>query len=174
MEILIPGLILVALMVYVSTKIKKNAVDAFAEETITTDDFILVKPDGFLHNLNGDPALLFEAYSKDFGTGDDQDVRQATIEMRKITGQPFDSVCDIAKNGAIDVIERKGLDVGDLPARSIEVERETDGRLMTDHFFIIDAKDEVFELKTSALKEFNGDYLQKIDRMEDSVQIKNR
>ena len=59
MEILIPGLILVALMVYVSTKIKKNAVDAFGEETITTDDFVLIKPEGFLHNLNGDPALLF-------------------------------------------------------------------------------------------------------------------
>lgn len=66
MEILIPGLILVALMVYASTRIKRNAAAAFDAEAIETDDFVIQKPEGFLHNLNGDPKFAFEAYSKDF------------------------------------------------------------------------------------------------------------
>lgn len=66
MEILIPGLIIVALMVYASTRIKRNAAAAFDPEAIETDDLVIQKPEGFLHNLNGDPKFAFEAYSKDF------------------------------------------------------------------------------------------------------------
>src|SRR5687767_8261126 len=53
MELLIPGLILVALMVYASTRIKRTAAAAFDRETVDTEDFIIQKPEGFLHNLHG-------------------------------------------------------------------------------------------------------------------------
>jgi hypothetical protein len=66
MELLIPGLILVALMVYASTRIKRSAAEAFEPETVETDDFVIQKPEGFLHNLNAGRDVLFEAYSKDF------------------------------------------------------------------------------------------------------------
>ena len=67
MELLIPGLILVALMVWASTRIKKNAAAAFDAEVIETESFSIRKPEGFLHVLNDDSGLAFRSYSKDFG-----------------------------------------------------------------------------------------------------------
>ena len=82
MELLIPGLILVALMVYASTKIKRTAAAAFEPETIETDEFSIEKPDGFLNVLNRDPALELDMYSKEFGHEITSDKRQARVELR--------------------------------------------------------------------------------------------
>lgn len=82
MEFLIPGLILVALMVYASTKIKRSAAAAFEAEKIETDDFCVEKPEGFLNVLNLDPSLKLDVYSKDFGTGDAAGFRAARFEVR--------------------------------------------------------------------------------------------
>mgnify|MGYP007097599700 CR=1 FL=1 len=48
MELLIPGLILVALMVWASTKIKRSAAQAYAAESIETEYFAIEKPDGLI------------------------------------------------------------------------------------------------------------------------------
>src|SRR5688572_14747060 len=80
MEILIPGLILVALMAWASTKIKKRAADAFEAETIETDDYVLRKPEGFLHVV-GSETHEFEAYSRESYEEDNSQARRATIEI---------------------------------------------------------------------------------------------
>jgi archaellum component FlaG (FlaF/FlaG flagellin family) len=81
MELLIPGLALVALMVYASTRIKKSAAKAYESETIETDDFVIIKPAGFLAVVGGDPAYAFEAYTKDFGSDETSDIRKATVHV---------------------------------------------------------------------------------------------
>src|SRR5687767_13384680 len=81
MEILIPGLILVALMIYASTRIKKSAAMAFESETVETEAFVIVKPTGFLNVIGGDPRYAFEAYTKDFGPGSLSDIRKATAHI---------------------------------------------------------------------------------------------
>jgi hypothetical protein len=77
MELLIPGLILVALMIWASTKIKRSAADAFKEEHIDGDGFAIDKPEGFLVRAS-DGDFLFDAYSKEFGTGTADNIRAAT------------------------------------------------------------------------------------------------
>lgn len=96
MELLIPGLILVALMVYASTRIKRSAAAAFESETIETDEFIIKKPDGFLSVLGGDPKYAYEAYSRDFGTGDDANTRLAHVYL--FEGSP-EIAADRAEDG---------------------------------------------------------------------------
>ncbi|MBX3293504.1 MAG: hypothetical protein KF881_11520 [Acidobacteria bacterium] len=91
MELLIPGLILVALMVYASTRIKKTAAAAFEPETIETDEFYIEKPEGMLHVLNGDPAKEFESYSKEYGKGAQDNIRQIRAEIIKIKGKSLSS-----------------------------------------------------------------------------------
>ncbi len=108
MEIFIFGVILVALMVYVSTKIKKVAAAAFERETIEAEDFTLSKPKGFIHPLNENSAFAFEAYTKDFGTDEAKDFRQARAKLRVISALSFDAVCKHAKQSA-DVIKSKNF-----------------------------------------------------------------
>jgi hypothetical protein len=81
MELLIPGLILVGLMVYASTRIKRNAAQAFEQETIETAEYTLTKPAGMLQVINGDPGLAFEAYSKEIGTVGRKDFRMVTATI---------------------------------------------------------------------------------------------
>lgn len=97
MELLIPGLIIVALMVYASTRIKKTAAAAFEAEEIETDEFFIQKPTGFLHNLNGDPKYLFEAYSKEFSKADDKR-RAGTATITKIANARLDVIAKELSN----------------------------------------------------------------------------
>src|SRR4051812_15343952 len=83
MELLVPGLIIVALMVYASTKIKRHSVKAFEGEKIEGNGFSLIKPDGFLHNLNTSDESDFEAYSKEFGEGSASDRRRALLKLKR-------------------------------------------------------------------------------------------
>src|SRR5262249_40692599 len=75
MELLIPGLILAALMAYVSTRIKRSAARAFAAETIEGDGFAIIKPEGFLHLSDENTGYAFEAYSKEFGRDSAENIR---------------------------------------------------------------------------------------------------
>ena len=99
MELLIPGLLLVAFMVWASTRIKKTAAAAFDAETIETGEFIIQKPEGFLHNLNGDPKYIFEAYSKEYSKANDK-VRAGTATITKIENETLNKVVDGLIQGA--------------------------------------------------------------------------
>lgn len=81
MEILIIGIIVVALMAYVSTRVKRSAAAAFQAETVETSEYSIQKPDGFLSMIGGDPQFAFEAYSKDFGTGPAEKLRQVRATL---------------------------------------------------------------------------------------------
>ncbi|MEP7076957.1 MAG: hypothetical protein ABI878_14215 [Acidobacteriota bacterium] len=173
MELLILGVILVALMAYASTRIKKNAAKAFEQELVETDDFSLLKPEGFLNKINGvDPGYVFQAYSKEFGKDEAENTRQATIDITISKGGSFADVCGETKKDSTSVIERKGLEVSGFKAWSIEAEREIDGHEMVVHALIVDAPRRIFSLRSSVLKEHNNDFLRKIDEMEDSLEIK--
>jgi hypothetical protein len=100
MEILIVGVIIVALMAYASTKIKKSAAQAFEREEIETEDFSIIKPAGFINPINDKSAYPFEAYTKDLGTNAAKNLRQARATLRVVTGVDFPTVCRDTKNSA--------------------------------------------------------------------------
>ena len=109
MELLIPGLILVALMVYASTRIKKTAAAAFDPETIETGEFVIQKPEGFLHNLNGDPKYIFEAYSKEYSKTNDK-LRAGTATITRLSNSPFGDVINDLRS---DDVQSEGTEVID-------------------------------------------------------------
>ena len=63
MEILIIGVIVVALMAYASTKIKKSAREAFEVEVFENEGFTITKPEGFIIPYNKN----ISAYSDETG-----------------------------------------------------------------------------------------------------------
>ncbi len=171
MELLIPGLILVALMVYASTKIKKTAAAAFEAETIETDDFVLEKPEGFLNILNRDPALEVDAYSREFGVETTADIRQARIEVRHYR------VCKMDE--AIAILQEKSTIKSDISEvinerkyRLIEAERIEKGIGYCETFKLTEKGKDVFELKVIALEEKNDDISRKIDDIVLSFAVK--
>jgi hypothetical protein len=84
MELLIPGLILVALMVYASTRIKRSVARAFESEKFENAEFSIVKPDGFLIPIEDETAGRFNALSREFGKDDYDGVRCVAAAVKVV------------------------------------------------------------------------------------------
>lgn len=168
MEILIPGLIVVALMVYISTRIKRKAASAFEAETIETDEFVIQKPEGFLHNLNAKPSNIFEAYSKDFGK-EHPEVRIGEISLRKSSGQTLDAVvAELAADGTITEDFTEVL--GERSYRIVEVRRSHDSIESESSYKLAEAHGGVYRLEVKALKANSDD--QWVETFVDSFRVK--
>jgi hypothetical protein len=105
MEFVIPGLILVAVMVYVSTRIKRSAAEAYEAETVATELFSIRKPDGFVAIAVPEPPLLFQAHTKDFGTGEREQDRLISAAVRRSAGDDLDEVTSEWHIGEDRVVE---------------------------------------------------------------------
>ncbi len=167
MEILIPGLILVALMVWASTKIKKRAADAFEAEFIETDTYSLQKPEGFLHVI-GDPAHEFRAYSKEFGKDSNSGVRQATIEIDIFRDNDLTGVRDLTESSAaVTKIRAEGPDTFELETK------ETANEIDVDAVYKLVVRDNwVYRLRFAVLGEHSEDHLRKIEETVDSFTVR--
>lgn len=171
MELLIPGLILVALMVWASTRIKRNAAAAFDAELIETGEFSIAKPEGFLHVLNDDSGLAFRAYSKDFGTVGNRDVRRSTIEVEELRGTNVDQrLKEIsAEAESIDPVETY-IDGGEKAAL-VRTRTVADGGEFDVARKLITRGDTVYEVRVATLSESIGTHLNEVESVLDSFRV---
>lgn len=171
MELLIPGLLLVALMVYASTKIKKTAAEAFEAETIETDAFILEKPAEFLNIINRDPALELDVYSRDYGLEHASEVRQARVEIRRFENSTIDEAVERIRDSATvksDIAEI----INERKYRLIEAERIEKGIGYREIYKIAARGATVYELKVIALEDANEDVTRRIETIVASFILK--
>jgi hypothetical protein len=168
MEILIPGLALVALMVYVSTRIKRSAAKAFDEEVVETDDFTITKPGGWF--IPADPAdLAFAAYSKEFGTGEAGSVRQIAAELRIHDGKTPKTVRDAIVADASKIVSEQHLAGG---AMILETEKTEKGILFEVERRLVEKEGTVFEMAVTALSETKEAQQRNIDTLLSSFEVK--
>ena len=165
MEILIPGLILVALMVWASTKIKKQAADAFEEEVIETELYSLHKPEGFLHVI-GDPDHEIMAYSRDFGTGDKIGVRRGTIELDIFPGSDPATVRD----GVVQAAAASRPDTDN--AYRFETDETVNEFAFIAFYKIVAGRSATYRLRFAVLTEHADDYLRRINETLDSFTVR--
>jgi hypothetical protein len=170
MEILIGGLILVALMAYASTRIKRSAAQAFAAETVETDEFVIQKPDGFLTVVNGDPQYAFEAYSKEFGTEDATEFRLGTATI-KIMSASADADTEIRDSGA-EIISDINEIIGENHYRLVEAKRIKKDIAFRVLYKTAEAGAKKYVLEINALANAPDEFSRKIESMLDSFEIK--
>lgn len=173
MECLIPGLILVGLMIYASTRLKRATADAFDRETIETEEFYIQKPEGFLHNLHPDPEYVFEAYSKEFSR-EHPDIRIGTARIKKFVGESVERVA-VKVLGSDYIPEGYSLedylDTSDKRLYSFDVIRREDGGVQTEtHYKFGEAYGSVYVLEVRALEGSWDD--QWVEAFFDSFRIK--
>lgn len=168
MEILIPGLALVALMVYVSTRIKRSAAKAFDEEVVETDDFTITKPQGFLIPTEV-TNFAFAAYSKDFGTGDAGSIRQVSAEIRIHDGKTLENIRDAVVARSSKVVSEQHLAGG---ATMLETEISEDGNVLEADWRLVEKDRNVYELAVIALSETKPLQQRNIDTLLTSFEVK--
>jgi hypothetical protein len=172
MEILIFGVILVALMVFVSTKIKKSAAQAFEQEAIETEDFKIIKPKGFINPINEDSAYAFEAYTKELGENDAKNFRQAQAKLRIITDSNFETVCENSKASTDKILSEKRFEnprVFLLESESVE----KDVSIISSWKIVENIqKGKVYELQISVLEAYREDYAARTGEMINTFIVK--
>lgn len=169
MEILIPGLILVALMVYVSTRIKKNAAKAYDEEFVETDDFSITKPEGFILPVDENSEFAFAAFSKDFGSEEAGEIRQVSAELRIHESKTLEAVHQEIKAKSERIVSEQKLANG---TQIIEAERIENGVVLESEYRLVRRNGKVFELSVAVLPETKEALSRKIDRMLTSFEVK--
>jgi hypothetical protein len=176
MEILIVGAALVALMVYVSTKIKKSAATAFERETIENEDFKLIKPEGFISPVDENSDFAFEAYTKDFGKNDADEFRQAQANLVVISDSGFEAVIENITEVDEKVLEKNFLTNSLEEQKICLIESEKIEKNITLKVFykIIESSQnqKVYNLRVSILDAYLEEYRIRVNDMLDSFVVK--
>jgi len=176
MEIFIAGVILVALMVYASTKIKKTAAAAFEPEIIDAEDFRLVKPEGYIHPFKDNSVLAFEAYTKDFGFEEAKDFRRSRATLNVIPNSDFETICKNAKK-TVDKITSKRF-IEDTPADQkiflLETEKSENGVKFFTVWKIVEsrARRKIYQFQVSVLEEYREELAEAASQMIGSFEVK--
>lgn len=164
MELLIPGLILVALMVWASTKIKRKAAQAFAAERIEGEGFGLDKPEGFLSRVEPGEGLLFDAYSRDFGAGKTANLRAATAIVYS-TDNTISESASLEQSRLTNSKRDEPLENGRDRSIVVRGETERDGHVFDVSEKFIQKDGRTLVLKIEVLKEQYDDFARKIEDM---------
>jgi len=176
MEILIVGVLLVALMAYVSTKIKKSAAQAFEREEIETENFAIIKPAGFINPINDDSAFAFEAYTNDLGTDKARIFRRARATLRIISGLNFETVCRDTKNSAGRILSKKFIEAAPEEQKVFLLESEkTEQEVKTFSFWkIVESREQrkVYELQIAVLEDYREDLADEVSEMIESFAVR--
>ncbi len=169
MEILIVGSIIVALMVYASTKIKKSAAQAYEEETIDREDFFLVKPEGLLNPIRSESEFAFEAYSKDYGEEEAGKIRQVLVTLKVLTDKKFTEVCRAAKQSVDKILSEEKIGKGTFLLKGEKAETGVETEIY--HKIIADEQ-KIYDLEITVLGETREAYEERIDRLIESFRVK--
>ncbi len=172
MEILIVGSIIVALMVWASTRIKRDAAAAYNEEAIEADGFRLRKPEGFIHLLNDDSGLAFRANSKDFGLGDAAEKYQATITVERHEGKTPDAVAAAIKESASEAANEEKFVEQDRKNIRIDFAVVEEGVNIRRYVRLVGTDAATFELRADVLGDLAESYSEKIENLIASFEVK--
>jgi len=167
MELLIPGLILVALMAWASTRIKKRAADAFEAELIETESYSLRKPEGFLHVL-GDPQHDFNAHTSEFSEEENSQVRRAAIEIDVVRDRSLSEVRDQIRKKA-ESSEIRNETEADIELVADETANQT---AVSAFYKIVSGGSSIYRLRFAVVAAQKKEFLLRIEETLDSFKIK--
>jgi hypothetical protein len=151
-------------MAYASTRIKRAAARAFEAEAIAGDGFSLEKPDGFLVRADARDGLLFDAYSKEFGTGAAENVRAATAVVVTSTERVKKAAkSEAARLKKSEIGER--FELGEAHGVLVTGERVGDGHDFQVTSKILEQGSRTRILRIEVLKEKTADLSAKVEKM---------
>lgn len=162
-----------ATLFYISSRVRRAAKEAFESETIERDEFVIVKPEGFINPIKDESKFAFEAYSKDFGKGENaENFNQAEIFVSIFPDGNFAEICAEAKKNAGEILSEENSEA----EKSCLIKSEETLESVTAYKFykIIEsaARGEVCQLKISVLEGFLPDYQIRVNETLESFRLK--
>jgi hypothetical protein len=158
--------VFIAVLLTISSRIRNAASRAFEREEVETDEFSLVKPEGLIYPINAKSAYAFEAYTKDFGKGDAEDLRRAHVSVG-VSEKDFSQVCGETKSAAGEILSEETARETCL----IESKKTLENAAAYNFYKIIGGE-KTYTLKISVLEDSLDDFRDKIDETLKSFRLK--
>lgn len=173
MEILIIGIILVALMAYVSTKIKKTSAAAYQPELLDAAEYSVIKPEGYIVPWNEE--IAFKAVSKEMGIGEGaENFYQSRADLRVFSDLSFEEICRGARKSVKKIISEEIAKDGDLKFCFIHAQNFDKETSIEVFYKIVEntPTKKVFELQVSVLSDAMDAYSAKASEILQSFTLK--
>jgi hypothetical protein len=164
--------IFITVLLTISSRIRKAANLAYEPEAIETDEFFLTKCEGLIHPLNAKSNFAFEAYTRDLGKGDAEDLRQMHVFVSVFSNTDLAGICAETKKAAGEILSEE---LAENEKICLIKSEETIENATAYNFYKIVGSDEhpkVYVLKVSVLKEFAEEYQERIDETLESFRLK--
>ncbi|MBL8180588.1 MAG: hypothetical protein JNL64_03140 [Blastocatellia bacterium] len=170
-DVLILGLIIVALMVYASTRIKRISREAFEFERIETDDFVVEKPDGLLNVVAPRAPLLLDGYSRDFGEENASNIRKVQYSLVLRSGVDMAAAFgDIKSLG--NIVSDENIVIDGMKYRDVSVEFTVDSIGYRELYRLCGNADGTFVFKATMLEDAGDELDAAVGKMLASFQVK--
>lgn len=166
----------IAVLLFISSRIRRVASRAFEPETIENAEFKISKPAGFLHPLNNDSGFPFEAYSREFGEKGAGRLRKSLVKMNVYDGLNFKNACQTAKKNADNVYSE--TTPGNVPKGQkicmMEGEKTEDDVKRLVFHKIVESKNQnkTYDLEVSILEANEDEYIGKASEFINSFTVK--
>ena len=165
----------IAVLLFISSRIRRVANRAFEPETIENAEFKISKPAGFLHPLNNDSGFPFEAYSREFGEKGGR-WRKSLVKLNVYDGLNFKNACQTAKKNVDNVYSETMSD--NVPKGQkiclIEGEKIEDEINSLVFHKIVESKNQnkTYDLEVSILEANQDEYIGKASEFINSFTVK--
>lgn len=166
----------IAVLMFVSSRIRRVANRAFEPETVETAEFKINKPEGYLHPLNNDSKFAFEAYSRELGEKGAGRLRKSLVKLNVNEGSNFGKVVRSVKQNADNIYSETAPE--NVPPNQkiclLEGYKTEDGIKRTVFHKIVESRNQnkTYDLEVTVLEANEDEYIGKASELINSFTVK--
>lgn len=167
----------IALLLFISTKIRNAASAAYEPENIERDSFRIYKPEGFLNPVDYTEKTPFEAYTREVGERAAGRLRKSLVKLTVSDGLNFDNLRKEIKQNAQEFVSVNFDENAPENQRIclIETRNENENEVTTvilNKIVESQPQKKTFNLEISVLEQARDEYEDRIDEMLESFSVK--
>lgn len=167
----------IAILLFISSKIRNAASAAYEPENIERDSFRIYKPDGYLNPVDYTEKTPFEAYTREVGERAAGRLRKSLVKLTVSDGLNFDNLRKEIKKDAQEFVSTE-FDENAPEGQKIcliETKNENDNEVTTvilNKLVESRPQKKTFNLEISILEQAREEYEDRINRMLDSFEVR--
>lgn len=167
----------IAILLFISSKIRNAASAAFEPEQIERENFRIYKPEGFLNPVDYTEKTPFEAYTREVGERAAGRLRKSLVKLTVSDGLNFDTLRKEIKKDAQEFVSTE-FDENAPEGQKIcliETKKENEDEVVTvilNKLVESRQKKKTYNLEISVLEQAREEYEDRINRMFDSFEVK--
>lgn len=167
----------IALLIFISTKIRNAASAAYEPEIVERENFQIYKPEGYLNPVEWTQAKPFEAYTREVGERASGRLRKSLVNLTVSDGLNFDNLRKELKRDAQTFVSTEFDENAPEGQRIclIETKKENDDEVVTVFLNkLVESRSQkkTFNLEISILENFRDEFDDRINRMLESFTLK--